>query len=152
MQGKLMVTGLENITGAEAVAFLDRDADSASGDFRLTAKLELAPSGKTGDYRFSLMTENGEYLIGALFYCQNKKVILSGLNGHSCTTVKSTPLTLAKPQGTLEINRKKEHFQVLFNGVSVFEASGDTAPAASFRLQVSDAPWTLVLSSITLAN
>ena len=150
LNGKLVITGLENAKGNDAFANLDRDAGGAAGDFRLSARFELSPSKENGYYDFYLLTENGEALIGARLECKKGKIALSGKNGHSCATVKSETLALSASKCLLEIVRVKDRFQVLFNGKSVFTASGDTASAASFRLQVSGTPGVLTISSLSL--
>ena len=150
--GKLVVRGLKKISGKNPAAYLDRDADFTSGDFRLSAKLELLPKNGSGSCGFQLLTENGELLIGAKLESEDGKISVSGTCGHSCTTVKNTPELQKQPRGTLEIIRKKGIYEVLFNGKTVYQGNGDTAPAASFRLQIAGSPGILTLSELSLKN
>ena len=152
LNGKLAVLGLKKVSGKNPAAYLDRDADFTAGDFRLSAKLELRPYRDAGEYSFQLLTENGELLIGAKLESKDGKVMVSGMCGHSCTTVKETAFQLNNPGGTLEIVREKSIYTVLFNGKPAYCGNGDTAPAASFRLQVTGKPGILTLSELTLRN
>ena len=153
LRGKLVIDGLKKAKSQDAVAFLDRDADFTAGNFRLTARLAAEPAGEgAGSWSFQLLTENGELLLGATLETNHGKVVLSGMRGHSCTTLKNTPLPVAEPRGVLEIVRKKGIYQVFFNGKMAYEANGDTAAAASFRLQVAGKPGVLTLEGLSLQN
>lgn len=151
LRGRLVIDGLKKAKSQDAVAFLDRDANFTAGDFRLTAELAAVPAG-TGAWRFQLLTENGEALLGAALNSDGGKLTVSGICGHSCRTLKDTPVAGAEPRGVLEIVRKKGLYQVLFQGKSVYEGDGDTAAAASFRLQVAGAPGVLTLTELSLRN
>jgi len=153
LQGKLVIDGLKKIRGQEAVAFLDRDANFTAGDFRLTVRLEAAPAPTgAGAWRFQLLTENGELLLGAALKSDGGRITVAGECGHSCKTLKDRPIPGGALRGVLEIVRKKGLYQVLFQGKSVYEGDGDTAAAASFRLQVSGAPGVLTLTELSLRN
>ena len=150
--GKLVVRGLKKVSGKNPAAYLDRDADFTSGDFRLSAQLELLPKNGSGSFGFQLLTENGELLIGAKLESKDGKITVSGTCGHSCTTVQDAPELLKQPRGKLEIIRKKGIYEVLFNGKTAYRGNGDTAPAASFRLQILGEPGILTLSELSLKN
>lgn len=155
IKGSLTITGLENARpGAEA--YLDRDANYAAGNFRLTAALDFksAEAGQPGAFRFQLLTENGEKLIEGAIEREalGGPLRIGGNPGHSGKTMARTPQVLNAPaiSGVLVIVRKSGQYEVRFNDRAVYTDHGDTAPAASFRLAVSGGVGTLTLKRLTL--
>ena len=144
----LVLSGLRNPQGADALATLERTMPPANDKFYCDIPLDIpAALDPATEITFSLAAPNGELL--AAVTIANGKV--QGRRGHTGKTLADTPQPIACPvHAALVIQRKGDQCTIKFAGNPVFTAKCDTAPVATFRISFKGPDGTVVIRTILL--